>query len=117
MADTSIDTTRLDDLRGSISADDFRTLMTLFAADLGNRLAALARAHGSLDRVRLGKEAHQIAGAAANMGAVTLAGLARRLEDSAATAAPEALGASLAEIATLAAEVLAALERLAADRR
>lgn len=112
MAAACIDPAQLDSLRGSMSAEDFRTLMTLFAVDLNERLVALVRAQESLERAQLTHQAHQVVGAAANLGAVELTAAARQLEDIAETASPDAIDAAVANLATLAAAALAELDRL-----
>jgi HPt (histidine-containing phosphotransfer) domain-containing protein len=88
-----------------------------FAARAGDQLAALQRALESVNTLELAREAHTLAGVAANLSADALRGYADELERAARTcnlpAARTALDRTRSELARCAESVPRLLERLA----
>jgi HPt (histidine-containing phosphotransfer) domain-containing protein len=87
-----------------------------FAARAGDQLAALQRALESVNTLELAREAHTLAGVAANLSAETLRGYANELERAARTcnlpAARAALDRTRGELARCAESVPRLMERL-----
>ena len=90
-----------------MSAAQFAQLREIFAEDLAARLAALRTAAAAGDAAWLAREAHQLRGSAANMGAIALAALATKCEEEAAAST-----ITLARLGNLAAATQAALDAL-----
>jgi HPt (histidine-containing phosphotransfer) domain-containing protein len=88
-----IDRAAITALWGGTDGTAFHRVAQAFIAEAGKRIAAIAASCASIDRQTLEREAHSLAGAAANVGAGRLEGLARELELAAASAAPPVLAA------------------------
>lgn len=98
MTETAFNPGQLGMLRGSMSGDDFRHLVHLFAQDLGQRLDLLETALLAGDRAEIAVTAHSIRGLAGNMGAQALAQHAAALEDAAPGSEAGALAAGFARL-------------------
>lgn len=83
---TAFDASRLEALRGTMTAENFARLVRLFAADLALRLGLLDEAIKGEDQAGTRAAAHAIRGLAANMGAVALSAQAAAIETEADTA-------------------------------
>lgn len=83
---TAFDASRLEALRGTMTAENFIRLVQLFGADLALRLGVLDEALRADDRDAVRATTHAIRGLAGNMGALALADIASAMEADAAAA-------------------------------
>jgi len=77
---TAFDASRLEALRGTMTAENFSRLVRLFAADPALRPGLLDEAMRADDRGAVQAVAHAIRGLSGNMGAAALASLAAEME-------------------------------------
>jgi signal transduction histidine kinase/DNA-binding response OmpR family regulator len=96
------------------SGATLRELLTLFARNTPPLLRSLRAAADSRDGEALWATAHRLKGSAANIGAAQMAALCHRIEDAAAADEPGELQRVLGELERHAAEVEAAVTRVAA---
>ena len=86
---------------------DIGELIDEYVAALGSRIADIERAAASGDRRRIEVLAHQMVGSAGMHGFRAIGDAARRVEDAAPAAEPEAIAASIGELAELCARARA----------
>ena len=75
-----LDESRLAGLEARIAPPKFAAMIEAFLANADQRLRRMAEARAAADNEMLEREAHSLAGAAANVGALRLAAVARRIE-------------------------------------
>ena len=75
-----LDESRLAGLEARIAPPKFKAMIEAFLANADQRLRRMAEARAAADIGTLEREAHSLAGAAANVGVVQLAAVARRIE-------------------------------------
>jgi CheY-like chemotaxis protein len=75
-----LDESRLAGLEARIAPPKFAAMIQAFLANADQRLRRMAMARAAGDNETLEREAHSLAGAAANVGALRLAAIARRIE-------------------------------------
>lgn len=116
-SDSMLDARVIESLRelgGTDDPDLFRDLIDTFLCDAPMRFEAIAAAAKSADAQALFRAAHGLKSGAANMGAVVLAELCRRLELAGRTGDLAAVPGLLAELATTRAATEGALRALVA---
>lgn len=89
---------------------DFVRVMNMFLEEMRQVSAAIATAAGEGDGARFGRAAHQLAGAAGSVGAVSLEAVCRRAMTGVHT--PAEMVALAAEIQALSAVALAEIARI-----
>jgi HPt (histidine-containing phosphotransfer) domain-containing protein len=111
-----IDRAAIAALWGGTAGTAFRRVAQAFITEAGQRIAAIAASCVADDRQTMEREAHSLAGAAANVGAGALEGLARELELAAASSTPPVLAARARTLQDTAARDLAELRLLLGNR-
>lgn len=113
---TGIDRAAITALWGDTDGTAFHRVAQAFIAEASTRIAAVVACCAADDRRTLEREAHSLAGAAANVGASALEGLARELELAAASATPSVLAVRARTLQDTAARDLAELHLLLGSR-
>ena len=107
-----LDESRLAGLEARIAGPKFAAMVRAFLDNAGLRLQRMVEAKTRADLAGLEREAHSLAGAAANVGAMQLAASARRIE----AACRSAGDASLNQELDLLREIVPAAQRALSDR-
>ena len=109
-----LDESRLTGLEARIAGPKFAAMVRAFIDNADQRLERIAESHATGDQVSLEREAHSLAGAASNVGALQLAAAAHRVEAACGTPDAAKHDVLMREIAELRPALAAARQALSA---